>query len=134
MSASSSPGSQASVRRTPRPVLPAVCVAGAATAALLTVYAGRHNHSRILLLLFVGWVLLPFAAALAGNFSAKTWPVGVRSAILLLPLAALPVYAASAFGFLTAKLGFVFLAFPAASWLLLAVAATAALLLHGRLR
>jgi hypothetical protein len=69
---------------------------------VLTVHAGRHNHSRILTLLFMGWVLLPFAAALAANFAAKTWPAGVRSAILLLPLAALPVYAASAFGFLTA--------------------------------
>ena len=42
-------------------------LAGAAGAVGLTLYAGRHNNSLILRLIFVVWVLSPFVAAAWAN-------------------------------------------------------------------
>ena len=46
----------------PRFLLFFLAAAGAAEAAGFTLYAGRHNPSRLLMTLFLIWVLSPFVA------------------------------------------------------------------------
>ena len=86
----------------------------------LTAYAGRHNSSAILVLVFCVWVALPLLAAASMT----------RPAALAVALASLAVYAQAAFGHPWAKLGFIFLVVPAAGWV--AIGAAALLTRRGR--
>ena len=88
---------------------------GAAAAVALTLYAGRHNPSLVLRLIFCGWVLAPFLLA--------TLDAVPNAAALGVAAASLAIYAAEAFEILAAKLGFVFLVVPAASLSVLGLAA-----------
>jgi len=105
-----------------------IAVAAGAMGSLgLMLYAGRHNQSRILMLLFAGWVLSPFAGAAVANVAARRWPALARAALqavtLIFVLGSLAIYSKVAFGNANLKLGFVFLMVPLASWLLIAVVA-----------
>jgi hypothetical protein len=85
-------------------------------------YAGRHQNSRILLLLFATWVLSPFMAA------AVLTRAALNVTMLVIALGSLAIYGDVAFGHTKAKVGTVFLIVPLLSWLLIAVVvATAAL-------
>jgi hypothetical protein len=94
-------------------------------------YAGRHQRSLILLLLFAGWTVSPFLAAAFACVISKRRPGAARAALsivtLILTLGSLVVYAATAFGYTSAKVGFVFLVGPFLSWVLLAIVAAIAL-------
>ena len=101
-------------------------VAGAIGSVALTLYVGRHNASRILLSLFVIWVLSPFVALVCASIVSKRWPVLTRttlySLMLVLTLGSLAIYGDVAFGPARATPAFAFLVVPLVSWLLIAVA------------
>src|SRR4051812_33961510 len=83
-------------------------ILGAAASVALVSYAGRHNPSRLLLLLFAGWVAAPFLAT--GWAKVPTVP----SVIIL--AGSLTIYAAVALDLIHPKLGFIFLVVPFISW------------------
>jgi hypothetical protein len=101
-----------------------VVVAGAGISLALVLRAGRHNHSVLLPVLFVGWVLSPFMGLLVANVVSKRWPVNIRvvlySLMLFLTVGSLVSYA----GVLNpsgAKLTGIFLVVPLLSWLLILI-------------
>ena len=71
-------------------------LAGAAGSVGLMLHAGSHQNSRILLLLFVVWVLSPFVAAVLANVVSKRWSVLTRATLnvvtLVLTLGSLAIY------------------------------------------
>jgi hypothetical protein len=99
-------------------------VAGAAGSVALMLYAGRRNPSRLLLGLFVVWVLSPFVALIFAEGVTKRWPVVTRASLyslmLIVALGSLAIYAEVAFN-PPPKMARFFLIVPAVSWLLSAV-------------
>ena len=116
--------------------LPAVLV-GAVGSLGLTLYAGRHNKSRILPVLFAFWVLAPFVALVWANVVSSRWQVLTRAALhgvmLIVAIGSLAIYGYVALGPPRAKAAFVFVVVPPASWLLIAVVVPIAALLSARL-
>jgi ABC-type transport system involved in multi-copper enzyme maturation permease subunit len=110
--------------------------AGAVGSVGLTLYVGRHNASRILLSLFVIWVLSPFVALVFASVVSKRWPVLTRtalySAMLVLTLGSLATYGNVAVGSARAKPAFAFLVVPLASWLVIAIVVAAAAFISRR--
>jgi len=98
--------------------------------------AGRHNSSRILLVLFALWVLSPFVVLVLANMVSKRWSVLTRatlySVMLVLTLGSLAIYGDVALGPPRAQTAFVFVVVPPASWLLIAIVLPTAALLSGR--
>ena len=115
----------------------AAVLAGAVGSAGLTLYAGRHDDSRILVLLFALWVLSPFVALMFANVVSKRWPVLTRatlySLMLVLTVGSLAIYGHVALGPPRAKPAFVFVVVPPVSWLLIAVVVPIAALISRRL-
>ena len=114
-----------------------VAVVGAVGSVALTLYVGRHNPSRILLSLFVIWVLSPFVALVCASAVSKRWPVLTRATLygvmLVLTLGSLAIYGDVAFGPARATPAFAFLVVPLVSWLFIAVALAVAALISRRL-
>lgn len=110
-----------------------IAAAGAVGSVGLTLYVGRHNPSRILLSLFVIWVLSPFVALICASAVSKRWPILTRAALcgvtLVLTLGSLAIYGDVAFGPARATPAFAFLVVPLASWLLIAIALPVAALI-----
>ncbi len=115
---------------------PIVLAAGAAGSLGLMLYAGRHQNSRILLVLFAAWVLSPFMAAVLTNVVSQRGAVLNRATLnvttLVIAVGSLAIYGDVAFGHTKAKIGFVFLMVPLASWLLIAVVVLIAALVPRR--
>jgi peptidoglycan/LPS O-acetylase OafA/YrhL len=92
--------------------------------------AGRHNHSRLLLLLFAVWVLFPFASLLWADTKSNHWPVVTRTTLycvmLVVSLASLGIYGRVAFGPPQPKAAPPFVVVPPVSCLLCAVVVPAA--------
>lgn len=111
-------------------------LAGAVGSLGFLLRAGRRTP-RLLLALFVFWVLSPFVALAWANVVSKRWPVVTRAALytvmLVLTLGSLAIYGAVVLGPLRAKPAFVFLVVPLASWLLIAIVVPIAALISGRL-
>ena len=111
--------------------------AGGAGSVGLMLRAGRHNDSRVLLLLFGIWVLSPFVASLLANVVFKHWSVVTRATLyvtmFVLTLGSLAIYGDVAFGHPRLKTGFAFLVVPFASWLLIAVIVAMARVISGGL-
>jgi hypothetical protein len=109
-----------------RAVATIAVVAGAMGSVGLTLHVGRHNASRILLSLFVIWVLSPFVALVCASAVSKRWSVLTRATLysvaLVLTLGSLAIYGDVAFGPARATPAFAFLVVPVPSWLLIAVA------------
>jgi hypothetical protein len=113
-------------------------LAGGSGSIVLMLHAGRHQNSKILLILFTIWVLSPFVALVLADGFSKCWPVRARLTLyrmmLVLTLASLAIYGYDAWRPLKAQRAFVFLVVPLASWLLIAIVATAAFLSGRRSR
>lgn len=111
-------------------------LAGSAGSIALMLYAARHQHSRILLLIFGVWVLSPFLAVAAAISISKRWAAVTRATtyivMLVLTLGSLTIYGEVAFGYAKAKVGFIFLVVPLASWLLIAVAVSVAAVISAK--
>ncbi len=102
----------------------AVGTIGALGSLCFTIHAGRNNKSVLLVLLFVIWVLSPFAALVVANVVSKRWSIFARkslySLMLILTVLSLVCYS----GVLSpagTKTAFVFLVVPLISWLLIAI-------------
>lgn len=111
-------------------------VAGAVGSAGLTLHAGQRNASQVLKMLFVLWVLAPFAALGWANLVSKRWSVPTRAALhsltLALALGTLAIYGTVALGPPRAKTATVFVVVPPASWLLIAIVVPTAALISRR--
>jgi len=111
-------------------------VAGAGASLAFMLRAGHRQNSRILLLLFGIWVLFPFVTGVWAYVFSNRWTVVVRAplyvAMLVVSLASLSIYGSVAFGYLRAKVGFVFLVVPLGSSLLIAIAVSIATVVSRR--
>jgi hypothetical protein len=111
-------------------------LAGVAASIAFMLRVGHRQSSRILVLLFGIWVLFPFMTSVWAHAYSKRWTVVVRAPLyvvmLLVTLASLPIYGAAAFGILSAKVGFLFLIVPLASWLVIAIAVSMAAVVSRR--
>lgn len=109
---------------------------GATGSVGFTLRAGQRNPSRLLIALFVLWVLSPFVAMLFANFMFKDWPVLTRatlySLMLFLSLASLAIYGRVALGPPKSKTAFVFVVIPPLSWLIMALTVSAAAFISRR--
>jgi hypothetical protein len=112
-------------------------LAGTVCSLCLMAYASRHQNSRILILLFAIWVLSPFVAAAWAHAVSRRWSAVTRTTLyivmLVFTLSSLVIYGAVAFGYLRAKIGFIFLVVPLVSWVLITVVFPSAALIAGRL-
>jgi len=108
-----------------RPAAFIVTLVGAMGSAGLTLYAGRHNPSRLLVALFVVWVLSPFAALLAGEAFSRRWSAATRTALhvlmLLVPVGSAVVYSFATLGAPHEKAAFPFVVTPPLTWLLMII-------------
>jgi hypothetical protein len=115
---------------------PIVALVGAVGSLGLMLYAGRHQSSGILLLLFAVRVVSPFLAAMLTNIVSGRLPVFTRATLdvtmLVITLGSLVTYGDVAFGHTRAKIGFVFLMVPLTSWLLIAVVVAIAAIVSRR--
>lgn len=106
-----------------RAIAPIATVAGAGGSLALMLYAGRHNASRLLLVIFTIWVLAPFVAAALANSISTRWSPPVRATLravmLVMALGSLVVYAHDAVRPRTAQAAFVYVIVPLASWIML---------------
>jgi hypothetical protein len=111
-------------------------LAGAIGSVAFTLRAGQHNNSRVLMVLFVLWVLSPFVAIGFASVVSKRWSALTRAALhsvtLVLALASLAIYGYVAVGPPRAKTAFVFVVVPPASWLLTAIVVPIAALISRR--
>ncbi|HXP61766.1 MAG TPA: hypothetical protein VN829_14825, partial [Dongiaceae bacterium] len=102
----------------------------------LTLWAGRHNPSRLLLVLFALWVLSPFMALAVVNVVSKSWSVVSRATLhsvtLVLTLVSFAVYGGVHLRSATPN-AFVFVVVPPISCLLIAIVVALATLASGKL-
>jgi len=107
-------------------------LAGGACSFGLMLRAGQRQQSRVLLFLFAIWTLSPFMITAWANIVSKRWSVVARVTLyvttLILTLSSLAIYGGVTFGHLRAKVGFVFLVVPFASWLLISAVSAPALI------
>ena len=119
-----------------RRAAPIATLAGAVGSVALTLFTGRRNDSRILMVLFTLWVLSPFVILAWAIVISKPWSVLTQAALhsvtLVLTLCSLAIYGEVALGPPRAKIAFVFVVVPPASWLLIVMAVAIAALISGR--
>jgi membrane-bound metal-dependent hydrolase YbcI (DUF457 family) len=88
-------------------------------------YTGRRNPSAALMMLFVIWVLTPFAVLTAAEFRSRQWSGLTRTALyalmLVVALDSLVIYGHIALGPSRPQPAFWFLVVPPASIVLIAV-------------
>jgi hypothetical protein len=110
-----------------------VCAVGSVG---LTLRAGRRTP-RLLLVLFVIWVLSPLAALAWANLVSKRWSALTRATLycvtLVVTLGSLAIYGDLVMPPAGSPRAFVFVAVPPASWLLLATVVPIASLVSRRL-
>ena len=108
---------------------------GAAGSVRLTLYAGRHNDSLTLKILFALWVLSPFLGLILAG-ATRLWSIFTRaalySAMLVVSLGSLAIYGVRILKPPKAQAAFVFVVVPLVSWLLIAVVVPLASWLSGR--
>ena len=118
-----------------RAAAPLVVLAGAGGSLGFLLGAARRTP-RLLLVLFVFWVLSPFMALAWAYLASKRWPAVTRATLytlmLVLTLGSLVIYAAVTQGFSRVKPAAVFLLVPLASWLLAATVVPIAALVSRR--
>ena len=111
-------------------------LAGAGGSLGLLLRAGQRSP-RLLLVLFVIWVLSPFMALVLAHVFSKRWSVLTRatlySVMLVVTLGSLAIYGDDALGHRRAQAAFVYVAVPPASWLLIAIVVPIAAFISGRL-
>ena len=100
---------------------------GAVGSVTFTLIVGHRNQSVLLMAMFVIWVLSPFVGVTwaARHFRHRTprAQTALCAVALLIALGALLAYGTVAFGRPLGKPALMFLAFPFASWLLIAATA-----------
>jgi ACR3 family arsenite efflux pump ArsB len=114
-----------------------IAVAIGAVGSLALMFRSIHrNPSRLLILIFVLWVLAPFAALAFADMMSARWPRRVRATLyivmLLVALASSAVYVADAIWPRKAQAAYVYVAFPPVSLLFSAIVLSAAGLISRR--
>jgi hypothetical protein len=99
-------------------------ISGAACSLWLTLRAGHNNPSIVLIILFAGWDLLPFAG-LAWLWS-RARSAATLLVALLVALGSPAVYGYAVFGPPRPQIASWFLMVPLASWILIGIAAISA--------
>ena len=114
----------------------AAVLVGAVGSVGLMFHASQHPP-RLLLVLFVIWVLAPFIALALADAASKHWPVITRATLycvmLVVTLGGLAAYGYDLMKPPRAQAAFVFVIVPLASWLLIATAIPVAALIPVRL-
>ena len=99
-------------------------VVGAVGSVGLTLGAGR-NTPRLLLVLFVMWVLSPFVALAWANMQSKHWSVLTQMTLycltLVITLSSLAIYGGVVSPPTGSAHAFIFVVVPPGSWLLMAI-------------
>ena len=107
-------------------------VVGAVGSIALSLFVGRQNSSGLLLLLFAGWVSLPFLALAGAEAASGRWSAMTKSVFywvtVLLTLCSLAIYSRVAFGPPTPKPAAAFLLVPIAEWVVIVIFVCAAAL------
>jgi hypothetical protein len=110
-------------------------LAGAAGSLAFMLNAGRRTP-RFLLLIFVFWVLSPFAVLVWAHMTSKRWSAVTRSALyivmLVVTLGSLAIYGRDAVRPRRAQAAFVYVLVPPVSWLLIALVVPTAALISRR--
>ncbi len=100
-------------------------IAGAVGSVALMLHAGRHNNSRVLLMIFALWVLSPFVALVLADLFSRRWSLVARAmvygAMLVVTLVSLASYGYVSLGPPRAKIAVVFVVVPPTSWVLIAI-------------
>ena len=113
----------------PRAVGLTAVLAGAVGSIGFLLHAAR-SPSLLLVVVMSAWVLSPFVALAGAGVVSKRWLPLTRATLswlmLVLPLGSLAVYGADALDPPKAQRAFAFVMVPPVSWLLMAVAVTAA--------
>ena len=111
-----------------------VMLVGAVGSLGLMLRAGQRTP-RLLLVLFVIWVLSPFMALAFAYIVSKRWSVLTRatlySVMLIVALGSLVIYGDDAMGHRRPQAAFVYVIVPPASWLLTAIVVSIAALISG---
>jgi hypothetical protein len=111
-------------------------VVGAAGSLGFLLRAGRSTPV-VLLLLFVGWVLLPFVALAWAVIRSKNWSVLTRTTLygvmVVVTLGSLAAYGGFVAMLRGARPAAVFLMVPLASWLLMMIPVSIAAFASGRM-
>lgn len=106
-------------------------VVGAAGSIALMLHAKQHPPP-LLVVLFVIWVLSPFAALGAAHRLSKRWALSTQATLhivtMFIALASLLIYGDDAVNHRTAHPAFVYVAVPPASWLFCVIALSIAAL------
>ncbi len=99
-------------------------VAGAVGSLAFMFHAGRRTP-RFLLLIFVFWVLSPFAALVWAHAASARWSEATRATLSILMLVLAPasvaVYGTDVLRPATAPAAFLFVLVPPVSWLLIVI-------------
>jgi hypothetical protein len=102
-----------------------VMLAGAVASLSLMFYTGRRQPSWILIALFTGWVLGPYAGLFIADRASTRWSSGARlglyGVMLVSTIGSVAIYALVARGPAVTKPAFYFLVVPVATWLLAAI-------------
>jgi len=100
-------------------------LAGTVGSLSLMLWMGRHNHSRLLVVLMSLWVLSPFSALILAAALAEGWSTLTRTMLywlmLIVPFSSLAVYSYADLN-PPAKPASVYVVVPPVSWLLTAMA------------
>ena len=104
-------------------------VVGAAGSIGFMLHVGHRNPSRLLIGLFVIWVLSPFVALGLADRVSRRWSVRARvtlhAVMLIVTLGSLAVYGRVALGPPRPQPAFWFMFVPLVSWMLMAIAVAA---------
>src|SRR5260370_34445122 len=92
-------------------------LAGATGSFAFMLRVGRHNPSRILIILFSVWVLAPFAASIFSMRWAAFSRTPLYIVMLVMALGSPAIYGYVAYGPPRPQPAFAFLAVPFVSWL-----------------
>ena len=96
--------------------------AGATGSLTLMFLVGRRNQSRILMLLFTLWVLMPYVSLFIASKVSRRWTPNTRAALqsmtLIVAAVSVAIYAVVAFGPPRPQPAFWFLIVPPASLIL----------------
>src|SRR5882757_9152737 len=96
---------------------------GAAGSVGFMLYAGRRNSSKLLLVLFAGWVVSPFVVFVVASVFSSRWSAVTRGTLywttIVVALGSLAIYGDVALGHPREKTAFLFLVIPPASWLII---------------
>lgn len=114
------------------PAIARLALLAGAVGCVASMLQASHRKSQIIVLvvLFIGWTLLPFAALALADVRSGSWSTGARvflyRLMLIVSVASVAAYAFVATHLPAAQPAFPFLVLPLASWIVMALAAVTA--------